>query len=147
MVRRTLASTRGGCCIFFEIPLILVALFFAALGSTRLSTFVAAFAAGVVGFAVGFLILAWLYRFARRRVENNVTPRRWEYWLEEHGWWFLGPSVAFGIWASQFGANEGWGIFVASVLFMLFAGFIHGFVILTPRQVTESYLAKAREDR
>jgi hypothetical protein len=101
----------------------------------------------VSAFALGFVILAWLYRFARRRVEQDVKPKPWEYWLEGRGWWFLPPAVALGMWASQFGANEGWGSAVGGAAALAVSGFCHGLVFLTPPEVPESYVTNSREDR
>lgn len=101
----------------------------------------------VSSFALGFVILAWLYRFARRRVEQNSRPKPWEYWLEAHGWWLLPPAVALGMWSSQFGANEGWGTAVGGAVALTIAGFSHGLVFLTPPQVPESYLTETSDGR
>jgi hypothetical protein len=99
----------------------------------------------VSAFALGFVILAWLYRFARRRVEQDVKPKPWEYWLEEHGWWLLPPAVALGVWASQFGANDGWGSAVGGAAALAIAGFGHGLVFLTSPQVPKSHLTDTRD--
>jgi hypothetical protein len=130
---------------FLVIPFVAFALFAVWIGSEDGADIVVALLTGVAAFALGFLLLVWLYRFARRRVENNATPKRWEYWLERNGWFFLPPAIGVGMWASQFGANEQWSTYLVVAVTSLLAGFFHGFVVLTPPEVPESYL-ETRDD-
>jgi hypothetical protein len=131
---------------FLEIPLVAFAVFAAWISSTDAASIVVALMVGVAAFALGFLILVWLYRFARRRLEQDVAPKRWEYWLERQGWWLLPPAIAMGTWASKFGANDDLGGYVAVTVAMALAGFCHGSVFLTPPTVPDSYLADTREN-
>lgn len=130
---------------FLVIPFVAFALFAAWIGSEDGADVVVALLTGVAAFAFGFLLLVWLYRFARRRVENNAAPQRWEYWLERNGWFFLPPAIGLGVWASQFGANEQGSTYLVVGVTSLLAGFFHAFVSLTPPEVPESY-RETRDD-
>lgn len=130
-----------------EIPIALLGVFLLWDGSTRgVLGLGGAVLLAVAAFALGFMVIAWLYRFARRRVETQAKPKPWEYWLERYGWLFLPPAIGFGMWASQFGANEAWGSASGGALGLALAGLCHGLVFLTPPEVPESYLENTRDD-
>jgi hypothetical protein len=131
-----------------EIPIALLGLFLVWDSSTRgVLGLGGAVLLALAAFALGFLIVAWLYRFARRRVENQAKPRQWEFWLERYGWFFLPPAVGFGMWASQFGANDGWGSASGGAVSFALAGLCHGLVFLTPPEIPEWYGENTPEDR
>ena len=138
--------SRRPVLFFLVIPFVAFALFASWIGSEDGADIVAALLTGVAAFALGFLLLVWLYRFARRRVEKNATPKRSEFWLERYGWFFLPPAIGLGMCASQFGANEQWSTYLVVLVTSLVAGFFFGFVALTPPEVPELHPENIRKD-
>lgn len=127
--------------VFLEIPLAAAGLLFAfGIGWwDGILAGLAAFVVAAASFGLGLLLLLWLYRFAERRVEKSIQPRKWEYTLERHGHWLLPPAIGLGMWASQFGANATWGDVLGVACFLSVAGFTHGLAFVTPPNIPESY--------
>lgn len=125
--------------IFLEIPFALVGLAWTvAIGMTdgplALTT---TLLVALASFGVGFLGMWWLYRLARRRVDNDIKPRRWEYWLERQGPWLLPAGVAFGMWFSRFGEDDHLGSSLGVGAFLLVAGIAHGLAFLEPPKIPQ----------
>lgn len=131
--------------IFLEIPFVLIGMSWAvALGATDgLTALATALLVAVASFGVGYLLIWWLYRLARRRIEADIKPRRWEYWLERQGPWILPAAVGFGMWFSRFGENDYLGPALGVGAFLLVAGIAHALAFLEPPTVPKSTLPEA----
>lgn len=125
-------SRRG--LLFLEIAFTIAALLLAwgIWSSNGLARALAALLVAGGSFGAGLLIILWLYGLARRRVTRDIKPKQWEYRLQALGPYVLPPSIAFGMWASHFGADTDWNYVVGVGCFALVAGIAHGLFFLEP---------------
>lgn len=124
--------------LFLEIVFVIFVLLltFGIWSSNGLVRALAALLVAIGCFGAGLLMILWLYWLARRRVTHDIKPKQWEYRLQALGPYVLPPSIAFGLWASHFGADTDWNYVAGVGCFALVAGIAHGLFFLEPPELS-----------